>query len=51
MARKIFEEIGNDFDTTLLLKLLEKKPELIEIIQPVIELWKENYQLEKNNSR
>ena len=49
MARKIFEEIGNDFDTNLLLKLLEEKPELIKIIQPVIKLWKENYKLEKNN--
>ena len=48
MAIKIFEEIGNDFDTNSLLKLFEKKPELIEIIQPVIKLWKENYQLEKN---
>ena len=50
MARKIFKEIGNNFDTNTLLKFLEKKPELLKIIQPVIELWKENYQIEKNNS-
>ena len=47
MARKIFEEIGNNFDLDSLLKLFEKKPELVKIIKPVIELWKKNYQLEK----
>lgn len=51
MARKIFEEIGNDFDLDSLLKLFKDKPELVKIIEPVIELWKKNYQSEKNNSK
>lgn len=51
MARKIFEEIGNDFDLDSLLKLFKNKPELVKIIEPVIELWKKNYQSEKNNSK
>ncbi len=49
MAREIFKEIGNDFDTNLLLKFLEKKPELLKIIEPVIELWEKNYELEKTD--
>jgi len=49
MAREIFKEIGNDFDTNLLLKFLEKKPGLLKIIEPVIELWKKNYELEKTD--
>lgn len=49
MAKKIFEEIGNDFDLDSLLKLFKNKPELVKIIEPVIELWKKNYQSEKNN--
>ena len=51
MARKVFEQIGNDFDLNSLLELFEKKPELMKIIEPVIELWKKNYQFEKNNSK
>jgi len=51
MARKIFEEIGNDFDLDSLLKLFKNKPELVKTIEPVIELWKKNYQSEKNNSK
>lgn len=49
MARKIFEEIGNDFDLDSLLKLFKNKPDLVKTIEPVIELWKKNYQSEKNN--
>jgi len=49
MAKKIFEEIGNDFDLDSLLKLFKNKPELVKTIEPVIELWKKNYQSEKNN--
>ena len=49
MAREIFKDIGNDFDTNSLLKILEKKPELLKIIEPVIELWEKNYELEKSN--
>jgi len=49
MARKIFGEIGNDFDTITLLKFLEKKPKILKIIEPVIELWQKNYELRKNN--
>ena len=51
MARKVFEQIGNDFDLNSLLELFEKKSELMKIIEPVIELWKKNYQFEKNNSK
>jgi hypothetical protein len=49
MAREIFKEIGNDFDTNSLLRFLEKKPELLKIIEPVIELWKKNYELKKTD--
>ena len=49
MAREIFKDIGNDFDTESLLKFLEKKPELLKIIEPVIELWEKNYELEKTD--
>ena len=49
MAREIFKDIGNDFDTNSLLKILEKKPELRKIIEPVIELWQKNYEIEKSN--
>ena len=49
MAREIFKEIGNDFDTNSLLKILEKKSGLLKIIEPVIESWKKNYETEKSN--
>ena len=49
MAREIFKDIGNDFDTESLLKILEKKPELLKIIEPVIQLWQKNYEIEKSN--
>ena len=44
LAKKVIEELGNDFDFKKLLKLFEEKPELLKIVEPVIDDWKKNYQ-------
>ena len=49
-ADKAVEEIktlkiwlGNNFNFTKLLDLFETKPDLLNIVEPVIEKWKKNY--------
>lgn len=43
LATKIIKELGNDFHFESLLKLFNQKPELLKIVEPVIEKWKKNY--------
>jgi len=43
LAKKVIEELGNDFNFEKLLDLFEAKPELLKIVEPVIQKWKENY--------
>jgi len=49
LARKIFGEIGSDFNLTNILELIEKKPELLEITKGVVKSWSENYEKNKTN--
>ena len=43
LAKKVIEELGNNFNFNNLLNLFQKKPELLKIVEPVIEKWKKNY--------
>ena len=49
LARKIFGEIGSDFNLTNILELIEKKPELLEITKDVVKSWSENYEKNKTS--
>ena len=43
LAKKVIQELGNNFNFTKLLDLFETKPDLLNIVEPVIEKWKKNY--------
>ena len=43
LAKKVIQELGNNFNFTKLLDLFETKPDLLKIVEPVIEKWKKNY--------
>ena len=43
LAKKVIDELGNDFNFEKLLDLFNAKPELLKIVEPVIQKWKKNY--------
>jgi len=49
LARKIFQKLGNEFDVNSLLDFLKKNQGFLEIIQPVVKRWSENYKNSKIN--
>ena len=49
MAKRIFKELGNDFDMESLLDFLEKNPGLLEITKSAVKRWIENYEDKKTN--
>jgi len=49
LATNVIKELGNDFHFKSLLKLFKQKPELLKIVEPVIEKWKKNYYNNKAN--
>ena len=44
LVKKVLLEIGNDFNFIKLLELFKQKPELLKIVEPIIDKWKKNYQ-------
>ena len=49
LARKIFGELGSDFNLTNILELIKNKPELLEITKDVLKSWSENYEKNKTS--
>lgn len=43
LAKKVIDELGNNFNFISLLDLFQTKPDLLKIVEPVIEKWKKNY--------
>jgi spore coat polysaccharide biosynthesis protein SpsF (cytidylyltransferase family) len=43
LARKIFQDLGNDFHMNDILKLFSMKPELIKETNKILDKWKKNY--------
>jgi len=42
-AKNIFKILGNDFQINDVVDLIEKQPELLKKIEPIIKQWNENY--------
>ena len=43
LAKKIFENLGNDFHMKEILELFSLKPDLIKDSEIILEKWKKNY--------